>query len=356
MDRKRILASVVVFLILAVLFYIQYREWHSFDWPTFWSQTHRINKLRVLYAISLIYLGYVVRAIRWKVFLQPVRPHAKISELVSPTIIGFTGLAVLGRAGEVIRPYLIARRTDLSFSSQVAVWAIERSFDLGAFALLLAIAVIREGGMLSIPDPGPFYRALRIVVLLLNLFVAVVAIVAIAINRRGEKIAQWTERTFSHLPRHFGQRAAGEVRKFGIGLRTIRGPSGLFWATFTSVFMWYLIALAYKAVTHSYAAPALDIPLLQVLILMGASMAGSILALPGVGGGSQLAVIAILSGPFAAPTELAVSCGILLWLVTFAAVVPAGLLLAHHERLSLRKLSKESHQVENRELDAKPAV
>jgi hypothetical protein len=33
-----------------------------------------------------------------------------------------------------------------------------------------------------------------------------------------------------------------------------------------------------------------------------------------------------------------------LWLVTFAAVIPVGLFLAHHEQLSLRKLSKESHQ------------
>jgi hypothetical protein len=43
---------------------------------------------------------------------------------------------------------------------------------------------------------------------------------------------------------------------------------------------------------------------------------------------------------------MAASCGILLWLVTFAAVIPLGLVLAHHERLSLRKLSAESHQAE----------
>lgn len=350
MDRKRILVSVVVFVVLAVLFYIQYREWHSFDWPTFWNQTHRINKLRVLYAIALIYLGYVVRAVRWKVFLQPVRPKAKIRQTLSPTIIGFTGLALLGRAGEFIRPYLIARRTDLPVSSQLAVWAVERIFDLGAFALLLAVAVLREGGMLSIPDPGPFYHALRGGVLLLNLLVAVVAIAAVAINKWGEKIAQWTELSFSHLPRDLGKRAAVEVRKFGIGLHTIHGVSGFFWAALTSVGMWYLIALAYKAVTHSYNAAALDLPLLQVLILMGASMAGSILQLPGVGGGSQLAVIAVLSGPFAAPTELAASCGILLWLVTFFAVVPTGLILAHRERLSLRKLSVESHKAEEAEV------
>jgi len=31
-----------------------------------------------------------------------------------------------------------------------------------------------------------------------------------------------------------------------------------------------------------------------------------------------------------------VSCGIMLWLVTFVSIVPVGLLLSHHERLSLR--------------------
>lgn len=356
MDKKRILASVVVLCILAILLYLQYRHWRTFDWGTFWSQTHRVNKIRVLYGVALIYFAYFIRAVRWKIFLKPVRPQTKVSELVSPTLVGFTGLAVLGRAGEFIRPYLIARRTDLSLSSQLAVWAVERIFDFGAFALLLAIAVFSEGGMPSIPDPGSFYRGLRAGVLLLNLVVAAVAVAAIAINRWGDAIAKWIEISLSHLPRTLGHRAAAEIRKFGAGLNTIHGPVSLLWAAVTSVGMWYVIALAYKAVTHSYGAPALDIPLVQVLILMGASMAGSLLQLPGVGGGSQLAVIAVLSGPFAAPTEMAASCGILLWLVTFAAVVPVGLFLAHHERLSLRKLSVESHRAEESDLPVTKAV
>ena len=36
----------------------------------------------------------------------------------------------------------------------------------------------------------------------------------------------------------------------------------------------------------------------------------------------------------------------MLWLVTFVSVVPVGLFLAHRERLSLRKLSEESHQAD----------
>ena len=77
------------------------------------------------------------------------------------------------------------------------------------------------------------------------------------------------------------------------------------------------------------------------------------LQLPAVGGGTQMATIATLSSVFDAPPEVAASCGILLWLVTFAAVVPLGLLLAHNERLSLRKLSAESHQAE-KEMEQPP--
>jgi hypothetical protein len=66
-----------------------------------------------------------------------------------------------------------------------------------------------------------------------------------------------------------------------------------------------------------------------------------------------MATIATLSSVFDVPPEMAASCGILLWLVTFAGVVPFGLVLAHRERLSLRKLSKESHRAET-EMDVAP--
>jgi glycosyltransferase 2 family protein len=350
MDKKRILASVVVFLILAVLFYLQYREFHSFDWETFWTQTRRLNWIRVGRGVAFIYFGYVLRAIRWKIFLKPVRPKTTVASLISPTLIGFTGLALLGRAGEPIRPYLISRRTNVPFSSQLAVWTVERIFDIGAFTLLMALAVFREGGMYSIPEPG-WYKDLQRGVLFLIAIVALVTIAAIVINRFGEQVARWVEKEFGHLSANLGHRIAQWVREFGVGLNTIDGPMSLVWLTVVSVGMWYVIALAYKEVTHSYNSPALDIPLLQILILMGSSMLGSMLQLPAVGGGSQLATIKTLSGLFDVSPEMATSCGILLWLVTFAAVVPLGLLLAHHEQLSIRKLSVESHHAEETALE-----
>lgn len=355
MDKKRILASVVVFLILAVLVYLQYRHWRTFDWGTFWSQTHRIKKWHVLHGIALIYIGYFLRAIRWKIFLKPVRPKTKVIELVSPTLIGFTGLALLGRAGEFIRPYLIARRTDLPFSSQLAVWAVERIFDVGAFAFLIVLAIFLPSALPSIPHPE-YYVRFREAGFFLIALVAALGIGAVIIARKGEAAAQWVDLRFSHLSSSFGHKLGEKVREFGVGLNTIHGPVALLWLTLVSVGMWYMIALSYQEVTHSYGADALEIPVSQLLILMGSSMVGSMLQLPAVGGGSQMATIATLSSVFDVPPELAASCGILLWLVTFAAVVPVGLLLSHHERLSLRKLSVESHQAEAAQVGSPPAA
>ena len=95
----------------------------------------------------------------------------------------------------------------------------------------------------------------------------------------------------------------------------------------------------------------------DALLVMGASMVGSVVQLPGVGGGSQLAVIELLSSdifknePYNITRELAVSVGMLCWLVTFMAVIPAGLIMAHRERISLRMISRES-EIEATEAEA----
>jgi uncharacterized membrane protein len=115
----------------------------------------------------------------------------------------------------------------------------------------------------------------------------------------------------------------------------------------TSLVMWVLIASSYYFTLHSYPALHDKIHATDVPLIMGASTLGSVIQLPGVGGGSQLAVIGILSSPiFGLGHELAVSAGIMLWLVTFASVTPTGLFLAHREKLSLSRLSSESQAEE----------
>jgi len=92
-----------------------------------------------------------------------------------------------------------------------------------------------------------------------------------------------------------------------------------------SVLMWAMIAVAYKEVAHAYNTPKLEIPHTQIFLLMASSMVGSLVQLPGVGGGSQFATIETLNHIFGVPPELATSCGIMLWLVTFASLLAAAL-------------------------------
>ena len=91
--------------------------------------------------------------------------------------------------------------------------------------------------------------------------------------------------------------------------------------------------------------------LASALLLTGASVAGGTMQLPVVGGGSQLATIGIMVGVFQFSKELAISCGMMLWLVTFMSIIPLGLVLAHFEHVSLRKLKDESQIQEEKALE-----
>jgi len=83
MNKKRYVVYAVVFLVLAVLVYLQFRTWQNFDWARF-RETRPQKWRHILHGIALIYLAYVVRAIRWKIFLRPVRPQASSASLVAP--------------------------------------------------------------------------------------------------------------------------------------------------------------------------------------------------------------------------------------------------------------------------------
>lgn len=361
MDKKRAAITGIALAVLAALVYMQFRTWKNFDWGLFLSQTHEVSKFHIFHGIALIYIAYVLRAVRWKIFLQPVRPRVSTLSLVSPTIVGFTGLALLGRPGELIRPYLIAKQEKLPFSSQLAVWAVERIFDIGGFTFLFVLAAFFARAPRRLDEVVLFQKAAAVLILL----VIGLTVGAMIVHRYGELLAVWAEQRFAHHATRLGHRIALRIREFRGGLNTVHSKKSLLLLIAVSVLMWAMIAVAYKEVTYAYgtacndAAPSdickLRIPQTQVFLLMASSMVGSLVQLPGVGGGSQFATIEALHRIFGVPPELATSCGIMLWLVTFIAIVPVGLFLARRERLSFRRLSAESHEAEESTADTPAA-
>lgn len=347
MPNKKYVASAVVFVILVGLVYLQFRTWRNFDWALLLHS--KLNWWHIFHAVALIYITYFLRAVRWKIFLWPVRREASIWQLISATLIGFTGLAVLGRPGELTRPYLIARHENLNVATQIAVWAVERIFDVAAFTVIMVAAIFLPTSKLHAFAQGAkpevkwwiYHTGYGCIALVAGLFAA-----AVLMAYRGNSVAEWVEERFAYLTENLGHRIAHRIREFTAGLNTIHSPLAFFALSAVSVLLWWIIAVSYKEVTSAYGLPMHAMSTTKVLLLMGSSMIGSMVQLPGVGGGSQVATISTMDHVFQIPREIALSCGVMLWLVTFVAVVPMGLLLAHRERLSLRKLSAESAEAE----------
>src|SRR5215469_12230428 len=115
MNKKRVLVSAVVVAILCLLIYLQVRTWRKFDWAAFWSETDHIRWIDILAGIGFTYLTCYLRAVRWRIFMKPMRKTTSLA-LVGPQFVGFTALALLGRAGEVVRPYLIAKKEKVTLT------------------------------------------------------------------------------------------------------------------------------------------------------------------------------------------------------------------------------------------------
>ena len=346
MKRKPIIILLVIFVVLAALVYFQIRAWRKFDWENFKEGLEGVNYLSLFWAVLFIYIADFLRAVRWKIFMRPTCPNASWTGLIAPQYVGFTGLALLGRPGEFIRPYLIAKKENTTFSSQIAIWLVERVFDMGAVILLFTIDIFVSQSLRNL-DKYEAWRKVGYVVA--PAFVAFVVMIW-ALWVRGPEIAAWICRRLSVFSRSFGAALENRILALSQGLRTIHDVRSLVELSVVSVVIWSLVAFAYRQVTHAYPAVTglQDIDFPQVILLMFASVAGGIVQLPLVGGGSQLATIAVLSQTFgySDSPELAVSCGMLLWLVTFMSVIPLGLILAQREHVSLRRVTVASQQEE----------
>lgn len=371
MKRKHAITTAIVLAVLALLVYVQFRTWRTFNWAEFLRQTEHVNFAKIALGVGLIYFAYALRAVRWMIFLRPTK-HTTLARMIPPQIVGFTGLALLGRPGEFVRPYLIARREGLTFSSQVAVWFVERVFDMSSVAVLMGSLLAIHG---SKYHAYPWVAKVGIGVLAAA---GVFAALVFSLWWKYELISSAIDRVARIIIPRFAGTIRHKVHAFGEGLHTIHDARSFVAVVLVSLAMWVAIGQAYLSVVHAYPEMTVTVPATEgddspartatvrlkhmhmedVMLMMGASMVGSMVQLPGVGGGSQLAVIKLLSTdlfagePYNVTPELAVSCGMMLWLVTFMAVIPAGVILARYEHISLRAVAEESETEAETEAEA----
>ena len=116
--------------------------------------------------------------------------------------------------------------------------------------------------------------------------------------------------------------------------------------------MWLGIALATWWTVTAFPAAAGWFSFPQALLLLGFTLVGSLVQLPGVGGGMQATTIFALTGVFGVGINTATSSALLIWLISFYAIFPFGVGMATHEGISWRQVRGEANAEEEAEEEA----
>lgn len=341
--RTWMVAGALALAILGVVIY-RWRSASGFDWGSFAATFTDANWWWLAASIPFILAAYAGRAVRWAVFLRPQRPNPNLWRIFVATAIGFTAIVFFGRAGEMVRPYLIATREKVSFSSQIAAWLLERILDLIMVLLIfgLALAQISNSGI----SPGPRLKLiLQTGGTVIGITAAVCFGVLILFRYFTEKMQRRLMEAISFLPEGARFRIQGFLAAFLEGMQSTRSNSYVVQLLLYSVLEWALIVGCYFCLLRAFPVTR-DFTLTDVVIFMGFVSFGAAVQIPGVGGGVQVASIFVFTEFFRLSLESATGMALVLWLVTFVVIVPIGVGLAFHEGLKWKSLSHISAEAE----------
>jgi glycosyltransferase 2 family protein len=329
-------------LVVLIAIVMVVRSRIHFRWDIFWQQLKQANWKLIGVGIALIWGAYVLRAVRWSIFLKPTKPVSPF-KLIGSMVIGFTGVALLGRAADLVRPYLVSRRTQIPLSAQVAVYVVERMFDFGSMALIFSTVILLSPDRHTLPRPDLIHKAAvggLLGALALGLF-------AVFVRVSGKVVARIFGRTFGMLSPKLGASIEEKILDFRDGLNAINSLGDLLLVIVISLTHWGMISYAYLQTAHAFVADPIlsNMHLSQCMLLMAASMGSSLITLPILGWFSQIGfTTAAMQAFFHIEWEPALGCSAALLLVTFLSVIPLGLIWAQFEHVSLKKVAEESEQ------------
>lgn len=298
------------------------------EWDRLW---HALQYTRWLYIPAIfattIWTLYI-RAQRWKVLLhgQGAVVH---SAFVHATNIGFMSNMILPlRAGEVIRPVLLSRRSGLPLGTVLASIVLERVFDL-----LTVIAIFGLAAAFV-----PVSSALRNVGFLLMSFAVALSLTVFFLRWKQHRLIQFWEWLASYLPTLVSHPVDHFLRAFLQALSVLDHPR-----TFVSVVGWTFYLWTIIALVNALGLLAFDlpVPLLPATLVVTAVVALAVSApsAPGYVGSFQFGCKVALAA-YAVDSSVALAFSLVLHVTQFLATVAAGLVSLTLEGLSLREIEE----------------
>ena len=318
-----------------VLIYVRWHE-SGFRWDLFAAIFSQLNWFWVLLTALANLATYVGRAVRWAVMIRPLKRHPSYWNLFVATAIGFTAVVLFGRPGEFVRPYLIAVKERVSFSSQMAAWLLERIYDLLAVALIFGLGLSQVRVTDAKPGPGLSW-VLSTGGYVMTGIAAACLFVLIVFHRFSGVLRARLMAVLALLPAHVGARAERMLDAFLKGTQATHDTSAVLKVLFYTFVEWLLIIAGFICIFQAFSATS-SLSFMEVLILLGFVAFGGIVQIPGVGGGMQIAIIVVLTEMFRLPLESATGIAIAFWVLNIAVIVPLGLLFGFQEGLNWRSL------------------
>ncbi len=305
------------------------------DLPSVWQEIRRAELGLLAAAIASVFLNMVLRSIRWQYLLEPIGATS-FGNAFRTTMIGFAATFVLpARAGELLRPYLLARREGFSATAAFATIVLERVLDLLTVVLLLAVFMMffdsgppaRAGAVYTRSPRGRARRRSH------GYRPARGHVRAGRPSRRcqpgGAQAGAGV--TNARRPRH---RAAGRTFCAGVGRRTgsdaPRGVVGLVTAA---------LALDSFGIWTTSRAFHIDLPFAGSFLIIALLVVGVSVPTPGGVGGFHEAYRLGATAFYGVPNDRAVGAAIVLHAISFVPVTIVGLLYFVNEGFTLKSMS-----------------
>lgn len=314
-----------------------------------WVQVRRARLDLLMAGFAVVVLSYLIRAYRWQYLLRPIGP-TRFRTAFRTTVIGFAALGILpARAGDVLRPYLLARQEGLSMSATLATIVMERVLDLITVLALLALYVWGLADPARLP--AVLLRAIEVSAALAGAAALVLMILMWVLATHPERVGRLVFRAARVLPHAMADRLGGLARTFSGGFAVAREPRALAAAMAWSFPLWLAIAGEAWLVTIAFG---IDMPfagtfLLQALLVIGVSV-----PTPGGVGSYHEAYRIGVTAFFGAANDAAVAAALVTHAISYVPVVLAGVIFMAQDGLSVGGLKAMAGAVSDKELPVHP--
>jgi uncharacterized protein (TIRG00374 family) len=191
-----------------------------------WREVREANGWLLLASVTVATSAFLLRALRWKVLLRPIRRGTSLSHRFVAVNIGFAVNNLLpARVGEFARAWTISRLEPVSVSAAVGSLVAERFLDGLAIFVLLFLAVIHPSFPAEATVAGrPVGETVTAI-----LVVVAVAIAGLAVLLTFPAIfIRIAHRLGQYLPGKSGHAVAEILEAFLVGLDSLRRPGLLF--------------------------------------------------------------------------------------------------------------------------------